>query len=343
MTAIEAPGGRVQNRIESGIRPFDIATDLRPVADLIAEAFAAELDPRGSAALREMRMMSNMGGLLKVLNRTTGEFRDLLKGFVWIEDGRVVGNVTVQRADRFGNRWQIANVAVAPAYRGRGIANRLMDAALERIEASGAKWAVLQVYEANDPARHIYERLDFEYMGGTADLRLPRVPALPPEEGKPSAPHIANFHSFSASQGPELYELANRQLNSQSQWWRPLRRSEFHVPFETQVGEWFWRKSGRRDVFRRCIRVSPRFEAALILTAQRWNGEHELKLWVRPEHYGEYEDAFFEWVTATLYDYPRLPVTLALPTSHASGLEAARRHGFEPTRTLLTMRREMKA
>jgi ribosomal protein S18 acetylase RimI-like enzyme len=342
MTAIEAPSGRVQNRIESGIRPFDIATDLRPVADLIAEAFAAELDPRGSAALREMRMMSNMGGLLKVLNRTTGEFRDLLKGYVWIEAGRVVGNVTVQRADRFGNRWQIANVAVAPAYRGRGIANRLMDAALERIEDAGAKWAVLQVYEANAPARHIYERLGFDYMGGTAELRMARLPVLASDVRKPTPPRIANFHSFSSSQGSELYELANRQLNAQSQWWRPLRRSEFQTSIEEQIGEWFWRNMGRRQLFRRCIRVSPRFEAALVLTAQRWQGEHNLKLWVRPEHYGEYEDALFQWVTATLYDYPRLPVTLSLPTSHVAGLAAAYRAGFETTRALLTMRRDMR-
>ncbi len=29
----------------------------------------------------------------------------------------VVGNITVQRADKFGSRWQIANVAVAPSHR----------------------------------------------------------------------------------------------------------------------------------------------------------------------------------------------------------------------------------
>ena len=113
MTAINAAAGHVKKQQASGIRPFDIGKDLKPVAELIAEAFASELDPRGNAALREMRMMSRVGGFLKVLNRTTGEFNDVFSGFVWVEDGRVVGNVTIQQADKYGSRWQIANVAVS--------------------------------------------------------------------------------------------------------------------------------------------------------------------------------------------------------------------------------------
>ncbi|MCB0158736.1 MAG: hypothetical protein KDD83_11445, partial [Caldilineaceae bacterium] len=114
MTTIHATPGALSDDPGSGIRPFDIGRDLRPVAELIAEAFASELDPRGNAALREMRVMSHMGGFLKLLNRTTGDFNDVFNGFVWVEDGRVVGNVTVQRADRYASRWQIFNVAVAP-------------------------------------------------------------------------------------------------------------------------------------------------------------------------------------------------------------------------------------
>jgi ribosomal protein S18 acetylase RimI-like enzyme len=341
MTAIEAQSGRVDNRTLSGIRPFDIGRDLRPVADLIAEAFASELDPRGTAALREMRAMSYMGGLLKVLNRTTGDFRDVLQGYVWVEDNRVIGNVTVQRADRYGNRWQIANVAVAPGHRGRGIAKKLMLTALDHIEQAGAQWAVLQVYEANAPARHIYEAMNFENLGGTAELRLERVPPRPEGAASPLWPDIPNFYTFSAGHWPELYELANRQLSTQSQWWRPLRRSDFQVTIEDQFGEWFWRNLGRQKVFRRCIRVTPRFDAALVLKAQRWSGEHELQMWVRPEHYGRHEEALFDWVEATLYDYPRTPVTLSLPTEHTAGLAAARNHGFAVTRSLLTMRRKM--
>ena len=82
MTVIPVPGYQYDHRLETGIRPFDISRDLRAVAELISTSFASELDDRGSAALREMRTMSHFGGLLCVINRSTGEFNAMLNGFV---------------------------------------------------------------------------------------------------------------------------------------------------------------------------------------------------------------------------------------------------------------------
>ena len=73
MALIEAAPRPIRGSTESGIRPFDISRDLRPVAELIADAFTNELDPRGLAALREMRIMSHLSGLLKLLSRSTGD------------------------------------------------------------------------------------------------------------------------------------------------------------------------------------------------------------------------------------------------------------------------------
>lgn len=336
MTATQAATGRVETEPRSGIRPFDIGRDLRPVAELIADAFALELDPRGAAALREMRIMSYIGGFLKLLNRTTGEFNDVFNGFVWVEDGKVVGNITVQRADRYGSRWQIANVAVAPSYRGQGIARRLMEQGLTHIRTSGGNWAVLQVYAANAAARHLYDSMNFEHVGGISELQLPGKRLA--ELGADSPPEIPHLTAFSANQWQELYELANHQLTPQAQWWRAIRRGDFQVALERQAGEWLSRNLGRQRLFRRAIQISQRFEAAFILTARRWRGTHKLEIWVRPENYGLYEEAIFGWVFARLRDYPRWPVDLSLPTGHRAGFQVAEEAGFQVRRTLLTMR-----
>ena len=79
-----------------------------------------------------------------------------------------------------------------------------------------------------------------------------------------------------------------------------------------------------------------------MLTVQRWSGEHQLQMWVRPENYGKYEDEFFAWGLYTLADYPRFPVALELSTEHTAALEAAKDHGFQVTRSLLTMRRRIE-
>ncbi|NJN80953.1 MAG: GNAT family N-acetyltransferase [Caldilineaceae bacterium] len=332
MTAINAATGHVQH-VDYGIRAFDIGQDLRPVAELIADAFTNELDQRGQAALREMRIMSHISGLLKLLNRSTGEFDDVFSGFVWVEDGHVIGNVTVQRGDQYGNRWQIANVAVAPAYRGRGIARRLMERALEHVRASHGRWAVLQVYTQNDVARRLYERLGFEDIVGTTSLRLDRAP-----QAAPFPTPMPNFRSFASGNWQPLYELAINQHNDHAQWWRPIRRSEFQTPVEQQFGEWLWRSMGRRTVYRRCIQSARRFEAALILTAQKWREDHEVELWVRPQNYGQYEEQMVQWILATLNEYPRWPVSVKLSTHHEAGLNAFRAHGFQSLTTLMTMR-----
>jgi ribosomal protein S18 acetylase RimI-like enzyme len=305
------------------------------VAELIADAFTNELDPRGLAALREMRVMSHLSGLLKVLSRSTGDLDDVFSGFVWVEDGKIVGNVTVQRADKYGNRWQIANVAVARAYRGRGIARRLMEQALTHVADSDGRWAVLQVYAHNEVARRLYATLGFEDVGGMVDLRLQRV------QRADFPPHATNFHTFSYQHWQPLYELATNQLNAQTQWWRAMRRSDFQASFEQQVGAWMWHTIGRKTVYRRCFQSLRRFEAALVLTAERWRGEHELQMWVRPEQYGLYEHYMVQWVMATLQEYPRWPVKMTLSSEHRAGIQAAEAFGFKEQQTLITMRRRV--
>ena len=74
---------------------------------------------------------SRAGPLLWFLSRTSYEFHDAFGGYVWVEEGRVVGNVTLNRLTPAGNRWQISNVAVAMPYRHQGIARQLMELALQ--------------------------------------------------------------------------------------------------------------------------------------------------------------------------------------------------------------------
>ena len=335
MAVLEVPGREYDRILETGLRPFDISRDLRPVAELISVAFSSELDDRGNAALREMRLMSHFGGFLGLMNRSTGEFNDLLNGFVWVDAGRVVGNVTVQRADRAGSRWQIANVAVAPSHRGRGISRRLMEAALAHAASCSGQWAVLQVYARNEVARRLYESLGFELVGGMTDLRVGRTPHI---DQVGSLPHLV---SFGSGNWQPLYELANHQLGGQMQWWRALRRDEFQSSLEQQAGEWFRRIMGQEQVLRRAVQVSPRFEAAIIVNAQRWRGEHSLQLWARPEHYGNYDLALLRWALGALQEFPRWPINISLSTDHTSAQELVEFYGFRAQRTLLTMRKRI--
>jgi ribosomal protein S18 acetylase RimI-like enzyme len=85
------------------------------------------------------------------------------------EGGRIVGFVTFHTdpATRVG---EIGNNAVRPECRGRGIAQRLYEAALERMRAQGMRYAKVQtgLDPSHAPARRAYEKAGF-------DIALPAV------------------------------------------------------------------------------------------------------------------------------------------------------------------------
>lgn len=146
------------------IRPVNLRTDLPALADLIELVFAPTMDDGGRAAIREMRYMSKMGVGLTVLGRLNEMMLGIKMGYVWIEDGKLIGNVSIYPANLPGgdhHTWIIANVGVHPTYQGRGIARRLMEVSLEMLRQRGARAVILQVDYNNDVAIHLYERLGF--------------------------------------------------------------------------------------------------------------------------------------------------------------------------------------
>ncbi len=104
------------------------------------------MDSSGRSALREMRTMARLSlGILPLalLNDLTV---GISLGFVWEEDGRLVGNVSVYPAKlprSVGSSWIIANVGVHPLYQRRGIARKLMLRAMQMIRDKGA-WVCLR-------------------------------------------------------------------------------------------------------------------------------------------------------------------------------------------------------
>lgn len=60
---------------------------------------------------------------------------------------------------------EIANVAVAPPWRRRGVGAALLDAVLARLESEGARTVYLEVRDSNAAARALYESRGFAVVG----------------------------------------------------------------------------------------------------------------------------------------------------------------------------------
>lgn len=145
------------------LRPFDLRRDLNAVADLVELCFADTLDPEGERYLRQMREAARSVNFLRWANAIADQTVMPLSGFVWEEDGHLVGNLSLIPFNIHGQRYYlIANVAVHPDYRRRGIGRALTATAQEQVRRRRGKAAWLHVREENEAAVRLYLSLGFK-------------------------------------------------------------------------------------------------------------------------------------------------------------------------------------
>lgn len=130
------------------------------------------LTPDDVPVLREIRLRAladtpeNFGALVAVEGaKPDDEWRAWLRERAWFAafDGDdAVGLVCGLPGEP---EWLLFSMWVAPQARGRGLAARLVDAVRDAAAESGAEAIGLHVFEGNDRARRVYERLGFVHSG----------------------------------------------------------------------------------------------------------------------------------------------------------------------------------
>jgi ribosomal protein S18 acetylase RimI-like enzyme len=145
------------------IRKLDVSRDLNPVADLIEQCFPIQQDQDGQTYIRQMRKAARELQFLRWASSLSELGNKIAAGFVWEEGGRIVGNLSLIRFQEGRSRVHlIANVAVHPDYRRRGIGRALTTRALHHLRRVGDTRAWLQVREDNRVAYDLYRSLGFE-------------------------------------------------------------------------------------------------------------------------------------------------------------------------------------
>ena len=146
-------------QIPKQLRPIKLPQDLGAVADLVELCFADTLDTDGRRFIRQMRQ----AGSRRRRYQGFSNFPPTIKGFVWEEDDRIVGNINlIPVLAQSRKSYLIANVSVHPDYRRQGIAHALTDASLEFANERRVRNLWLQVDAGNEEAQQLYRDFGFE-------------------------------------------------------------------------------------------------------------------------------------------------------------------------------------
>lgn len=319
-----------KGRVRTGVRPFDPYRDLGAVAELIGIAFGDSLDPAGRAALVEMRRVARLGTFLGWLYQPGWGSENSMPGFVWIEDGQVVGNVSLRRTPLRGG-FLIGNVAVHPDWQGRGIASALMEAALDEIVSLGGQWVGLEVEADNQVARRLYERLKFAEVGQV--LHMLRPAGLPWDKGIPQHPSLRRGRYRDSE---ALVGLMQAVIPEHQRPLLELRLADYRLSWGRTFDQFL---EGRREVWW-VIEERGAICAAVRIVRERWRRPDRLEVLVLPEYRGRFENVLVQRAITSLRGAPRNAVEVLLPNPDDSLVTALLAVGFHKLRVLIQMRRD---
>jgi len=148
--------------LDRHIRAIDLKKDLGQIANLVDVCFSDHMDAEGRDYLHHMRLTARNSLYLQYAGNSPETSAYPFHGYVWEENGEVIGNLTLIFIRRRSvNSYFIANVAVHPNHRGRGIARQLTERALRHVMEHHGAIVYLQVRDDNPVAYHIYSSAGF--------------------------------------------------------------------------------------------------------------------------------------------------------------------------------------
>jgi ribosomal protein S18 acetylase RimI-like enzyme len=219
------------------IRKLQLPTDLDLLYQLIVDSFQYPENPEWNIDEDELEgvkdavaSLRQIWPLYRLIRWTSPGLRDALLGFIWEEDHKPVGLVTISRRGNT-DTWLVGNVAVLPEYRRRGIARNLVIAGLDFIREQGGTLAVLDVIDGNLPAYQLYKRMGFEHFTSMMDLVLTadNVPQ------SPEVPSGYQIKKISYKDWQIEMKMAEQTVPENVQAYDPITEDRFKLPVLTRL------------------------------------------------------------------------------------------------------------
>jgi len=314
------------SRAESGPRPTDILRDARQILELMDVVFGPGLDREGRHILNQNLAAIYQHGLTLRLNQVaTG----ILPGYVWEEDGRIVGNVSLM-SSKTDSRYLIANVAVHPDYRRRGIARVMMQAVMHYLQQRQAKTAVLQVEAQNDGAIRLYQELGFTAQGAVTQWEMAGMKLRDISPGQQPFPAIRPLRR---QEWRAAFRLDQLVVPPALNWPEPLPQDIY------RGGLWRWVNNFINGREQESWAMTDQNEQLIGLASifSEWGRPHDLTIRVRPDWQGQLERPLLAKLLRRRRYLSARDLRLDHPANDETMNDLLPAANFRPRRTLTVM------
>ncbi len=322
---------QARTHISEHVRPLNVIRDLPRVADLIELCFAYSMDQEGKSYVRQMRRASRDASFLRWASNAIEGASMPLSGFVWEQDGRIMGNVSLVPFRHKGKRiFLIANVATHPEYRRKGIAHTLTKRAMQHAHQRGCDELWLHVREDNPGAVQMYADLGFEQRARrttwhtSKEGQLDSISPIQSRQGLGLMSVTQRYPRFWPKQLTWLNRLHPEELGWYSSMnWNRLRPG---------LWNWFYRLFIEFDLRQWAIQKDSQLQGVLTWMPTA----HKSSLWLACDPGADSESVTFLLLNA----HQDLGFHRRLTLEHPAGLQqsAFREAGFRISRTLIWMR-----
>ena len=318
-----------QSKPFRGVRKFDSMRDLGGVARLLEEAFR----PDHNFPFSDVPMLRQVGIALWTVG-SAPMFPESTLGFVYEQEGKIIGNVTMNPDQGRRDRYMICNVAVKTEYRRRGIAREMVQASVDYLRTIGVKTAVLNVRPNNPGAHALYQSLGFCDVETRGDWSLAASKIQLPAKSQLAMRPFRNTDHKAAQALVRSVTPENVRIYHNI-------RNEFTLSWDDHLAElisdFFVGQSSKRWV----LEQDNLLTALLMLRGQRLGTPHRFYAHIQPAARGTVENQLVAFAMSELGRFSKREISVWATDTHPEWIAAIEQVGFQMQDVLTLMVMEL--
>lgn len=317
------------NRPNNRPRPINLNKDIPQVVRLLESVFGETMDNEGRHLFTQVSN-SNQPAMVWRFNPNMAR---LSPGFVWEEDGRIVGNVTLLPTKTL-RRFLVANVAVHSDYRRQGVARLLMQAVHDAVAERHGQVILLQVVKDNVKAVNLYRGLSYQTIGSMTEwyATFSRIRDLALD-----MPRHIPIRPLQRRDAQAAYQLDINCLHPDLNWPEPTKPDQYRASLWQRLSRFL--NGVQQETW--AVHSNNNRLIGLGAISSEWGRVHRLSLRVDPAWRGQLERPLLAKLLRRLRYLPRRNIRIDHPDHDVNVNQLLEEANFTARRTLTHMRLDL--